>query len=31
VAEPVEITGEVIQYENLLVLKADPQTYRKLN
>jgi hypothetical protein len=31
VADPVEITGEVIQYENLLVLKADPQTYRKLN
>lgn len=30
VADPVEISGEVIRYENLLVLKADPGTYRRL-
>ncbi len=28
VAQPVRITGEVWQYENLLALRADPQTYR---
>ncbi len=31
VADPVQITGEVIQYENLLLLRADPKTYRRLN
>ncbi|MGH7451923.1 MAG: hypothetical protein ACRENG_11285 [bacterium] len=31
VADPVQITGEVIQYENLLVLRADPKTYKRLN
>lgn len=30
VADPVQITGEVIQYENLLVLRADPRGYRRL-
>lgn len=30
VADPVEISGEVIRYENLLVLKADQGTYRRL-
>ena len=31
IAEPVEITGEVIQHENMLVLRADPATYRRLS
>lgn len=30
VAMPVEITGEVWQYDNLLALRADPKTYRVL-
>ncbi len=30
VARPVEITGEVWQYDNLLALRADPKTYRVL-
>lgn len=30
VAEPVRITGEVVRYENVLVLKADPDTYRRI-
>ena len=30
VADPVQITGEVIQFENLLVLRADPRSYRRL-
>ena len=30
VAEPVEITGEVVRRDNLLYLEADPQTYRRL-
>lgn len=31
VAEPVEITGEVLQLENILILQADPATYLRLN
>ncbi|MEM1096612.1 MAG: hypothetical protein AAGJ10_18580 [Bacteroidota bacterium] len=31
VAEPVEITGEVLQYDNLRVLRADPATYHRLS
>lgn len=31
VAEPITINGEVIQYENLMVLKADPETYQRVN
>ncbi|NES70701.1 MAG: hypothetical protein F6K24_38555, partial [Okeania sp. SIO2D1] len=27
VGDPVEITGEVVQYGDMLILKADPQTY----
>ncbi len=30
IAEPVEITGEVMRHENMLVLRADPATYRRL-
>lgn len=30
VAQPVSITGEVWQYDNLLALRADPKTYRVL-
>ena len=30
VAEPVEITGEVVQHDNLLTLYADPSTYRRV-
>lgn len=30
VADPVQIRGEVIRYENLLVLKANPNTYRRI-
>ena len=31
VAEPVEITGEVIRQNGLLTLRADPATYRRVN
>jgi hypothetical protein len=31
VAEPVEITGEVEQQGSLLILKADPATYRRVS
>ena len=30
VAEPLEITGEVVQVEDVLYLKADPASYRRL-
>lgn len=30
VAEPVEITGQVIRMDDLFVLRADPATYRRL-
>jgi len=30
VAEPVEITGEVVRHGELLTLRADPATYRRL-
>lgn len=30
VAQPIAITGEVWQYDNLLTLRADPKTYRLL-
>jgi len=30
VAEPLEITGEVEQHGELLILRADPATYRSL-
>lgn len=30
VAVPVEISGEVLLYDDMLVLRADPQTYRML-
>ena len=30
VAEPLEITGEVLQIEDVMILKADPTTYRRL-
>jgi hypothetical protein len=30
VAEPIEITGEVVRKDNLYYLKADPGTYRRL-
>lgn len=30
VAEPLRIPGEVIQYDNLLILKADPESYEIL-
>ena len=30
VAEPLEITGEVERQGELLILRADPVTYRKL-
>jgi hypothetical protein len=30
VAEPVEIEGEVFREDDLLVLRADPRTYRPL-
>ncbi len=30
VADPVEVTGEVVQYGDLLVLKADPDNYNLL-
>ncbi|HEX4349995.1 MAG TPA: hypothetical protein VH251_06400 [Verrucomicrobiae bacterium] len=31
VAEPVEITGEVERHGELLILRADPSTYRRVN
>ena len=31
VAEPVQITGEVLQRAGVLILKADPATYQRLN
>ncbi len=31
VAEPVEITGDVVQIDDILVLRADPSTYRRLH
>ncbi|MBT9310975.1 hypothetical protein [Leptothoe kymatousa] len=30
VADPVEITGEVLQYGDSFILKADPSTYKRL-
>jgi len=30
VAEPIEITGEVVRHDNLLLLKAEPAAYRVL-
>jgi hypothetical protein len=30
VAEPVEISGEVVRSGDLLVLYADPRTYRRI-
>ncbi len=30
VAEPIEITGTVLRYDGLLVLRADPHAYRRL-
>lgn len=30
VAEPVEITGRLLRYDDLFVLRADPKTYRRL-
>ena len=30
VAEPVEITGRVMRHGDLLVLHADPETYRRI-
>jgi hypothetical protein len=30
VAEPIEVTGQVERHDNLLVLKADPATYRRV-
>jgi len=31
VADPIQISGQVIQYDNVLVLQADPKTYKRLN
>jgi hypothetical protein len=31
VAEPIEVTGEVERQGELLILRADPKTYRRLN
>lgn len=31
VAEPIEITGEVVQQGDILILKSDPTTYRRLH
>jgi len=31
VADPVQITGQVMQYDNVLVLQADPKNYKRLN
>ncbi|MEM9138141.1 MAG: hypothetical protein AAGB01_12470, partial [Cyanobacteria bacterium P01_F01_bin.42] len=30
IADPVEITGEVIQYDDMFVVQADPATYRRV-
>ena len=29
VADPLEINGEVVRYDDLYVLRADPQTYHR--
>jgi len=31
VAEPLEITGQVLRYDDLYVLRSDPATYRRLH
>lgn len=31
VADPIQIKGEVIQQDNLMLLKADPATYQRIN
>lgn len=31
VADPIQIAGQVIQYDNVLVLQADPKTFKRLN
>jgi hypothetical protein len=31
VAEPVQITGEVLRQGELLMLRADPSTYKRVN
>ena len=30
VAEPVELTGQVLRYDGILVLRAEPSSYRRL-
>jgi hypothetical protein len=31
VAEPVEITGQVLRYDDFLVLRADPDSYQRID
>jgi hypothetical protein len=31
VADPIQISGEVMQYDQLLVLRVDPKNFRRLN
>lgn len=31
VADPIQITGQVLQYDNMMVLQADPKTFKRLN
>jgi hypothetical protein len=31
VADPIQISGQVMQYDNLLVLQADPKAYKRLH
>jgi len=31
VADPIQISGQVVQYDNVLVLQADPKNYNRLN
>jgi len=31
VADPIQISGQVVQYDKVLVLQADPKTYKRLN
>lgn len=31
VADPIQISGQVIQYDHILVLQADPKTFKRLN
>lgn len=31
VADPIQITGQVRQYDNVLILRADPITFKRLN